>query len=206
MRSGGLVQDSLMVKLIVGELSKRGWVETRGNLTSGICLTGPLSVIGGPITPRASDSPTASFLLDGFPRTKNQAQSLDSEVAMNLVCSPFPTARLGMFANLLHLFQVVNLDVPHDAILDRIANRLVVSLPFLSEHTDPDTFEQHEPSGRTYNMTWNKPKNPGVDDITGEPLTLRSDDCPVSITMQEPTQIFANPRLGNILQASEVLC
>ncbi|CAZ84529.1 unnamed protein product [Tuber melanosporum] len=140
MRSGGLVQDSLMVKLIVGELSKRGWVETRGNLTSGICLTGPLSVIGGPITPRASDSPTASFLLDGFPRTKNQAQSLDSEVAMNLV---------------------VNLDVPHDVILDRIANRLV-----------------HEPSGRVYNMTWNKPKNPGVDDVTGEPLTRRPDDCP----------------------------
>ena len=29
-------------------------------------------------------------------------------------------------------------------------------------------------------MTWNKPKNPGVDDVTGEPLTRRSDDCPVS--------------------------
>jgi len=136
MRSGGLVQDSLMVKLIVGELSKRGWVQTHGNLTSGICLTGPLSIIGGPITPRASDSPAASFLLDGFPRTKNQAQSLDSEVAMNLVCSPFPTAKLSMFANLLYLRQVVNLDVPHDVILDRIANRLVVSLLFLSEHTD----------------------------------------------------------------------
>jgi adenylate kinase len=95
-----------------------------------------------------------------------------------------------MFANLLYLRQVVNLDVPHDVILDRIANRLVVSLPFLSEHTDSDTVEQHEPSGRTYNMTWNKPKNPGVDDVTGEPLTRRSDDCPVSITMQESIHKF----------------
>ncbi|KAH8144749.1 uncharacterized protein LAJ45_11250 [Morchella importuna] len=116
MKSGGLVHDSIMVKLIVGELSKRGWVETRGNMAS------------------------ASFLLDGFPRTQSQAKSLDEEVQMNLV---------------------VNLDVPHDVILERIAGRLV-----------------HEPSGRVYNTTWNKPMNPGVDDITGEPLTRRSDDQP----------------------------
>ncbi len=51
------------------------------------------------------------------------------------------------------------MNVPHDAIIDRVANRLV-----------------HEPSGRVYNMTWNPPKNPGVDDVTGEPLTLRTDD------------------------------
>lgn len=140
MKSGGLVHDSIMVKLIVGELSKRGWVETRGNMVSGLCLTGPLSVISKPSAPAASDCPSASFLLDGFPRTQSQAKSLDEEVRMNLV---------------------VNLDVPHDVILERIAGRLV-----------------HEPSGRVYNTTWNKPMNPGVDDITGEPLTRRSDDQP----------------------------
>lgn len=86
MRAGGLVHDSLMVKLIVGELSKRGWVESRGNLTSGICLTGPLNILGKPVGPKAaSDCPSASFLLDGFPRTQSQAVSLDEEVRMNLV-------------------------------------------------------------------------------------------------------------------------
>ena len=61
--------------------------------------------------------------------------------------------------------QVVNIDVPHDVILDRIANRMV-----------------HAQSGRVYNMTWNPPKVAGLDDITGEPLTRRADDCPVSLT------------------------
>lgn len=78
----------------------------------------------------------------------------------------------------------MNLDVPHDVILDRVAGRLVVRFFFylLSPSTIDTglllTFQQHEPSGRIYNTTWNKPVNPGVDDITGEPLTRRSDDHP----------------------------
>ena len=34
----------------------------------------------------------------------------------------------------------------------------------------------HEPSGRVYNTTFNAPKVPGRDDITGEALVQRSDD------------------------------
>ena len=56
----------------------------------------------------------------------------------------------------------MNLDVPRDVILERIANRMV-----------------HAPSGRVYNMNWNPPKVPGYDDVTGEKLTRRPDDCPV---------------------------
>ncbi|KAF8136595.1 adenylate kinase [Boletus edulis] len=36
----------------------------------------------------------------------------------------------------------------------------------------------HLPSGRTYSTSYNPPKIPGLDDITGEPLTKRSDDNP----------------------------
>ncbi len=56
---------------------------------------------------------------------------------------------------------VVNLDVPDDVILSRISDRWV-----------------HLPSGRIYNLSYNPPRVPGHDDITGEPLTKRPDDNP----------------------------
>lgn len=54
---------------------------------------------------------------------------------------------------------VVNLDVPYRVIIDRIVNRWI-----------------HAPSGRTYNLTYNPPKVPGKDDVTGESLSKRLDD------------------------------
>ena len=57
---------------------------------------------------------------------------------------------------------VVNLDVPDSIILNRISDRWV-----------------HLPSGRVYNMSYNRPKVDGFDDETGEPLTKRPDDNPV---------------------------
>lgn len=53
----------------------------------------------------------------------------------------------------------VHLVTPPSVILSRIAKRWV-----------------HEPSGRVYNTDFNAPKVPGRDDVTGEPLTQRSDD------------------------------
>ncbi|KAJ1647122.1 Adenylate kinase 2 [Coemansia erecta] len=58
---------------------------------------------------------------------------------------------------------VVNLVVPEDVILSRIIERYV-----------------HVPSGRVYNLTYNPPRVPGVDDVTGEPLEHRPDDNPES--------------------------
>lgn len=56
---------------------------------------------------------------------------------------------------------IVNLDVADEIILGRIADRWV-----------------HLPSGRVYNMSYNRPKIDGRDDVTGEPLTKRPDDNP----------------------------
>ncbi|XP_072381362.1 GTP:AMP phosphotransferase AK3, mitochondrial [Diabrotica undecimpunctata] len=55
----------------------------------------------------------------------------------------------------------INLVVPTEVIVSRVTGRWV-----------------HLPSGRVYNDTFNKPKVPGKDDITGEPLTKRGDDTP----------------------------
>jgi len=56
---------------------------------------------------------------------------------------------------------VVNLDVPDEVILSRISDRWI-----------------HLPSGRVYNMSYNRPKVTGLDDETGEALTKRPDDNP----------------------------
>lgn len=59
-------------------------------------------------------------------------------------------------SNLTH---VIELDVPESAILRRVQERYI-----------------HLKSGRVYNMSYNPPKVPGYDDVTGEPLVRREDD------------------------------
>jgi len=71
---------------------------------------------------------------------------------------------------------VINLDVPDDVILSRISDRWV-----------------HLPSGRVYNMSYNRPKVEGHDDPTGEPLVKRPDDNPVQFA--HPTLFYALLRL-----------
>ncbi|KAF8509261.1 adenylate kinase-domain-containing protein [Gautieria morchelliformis] len=85
------------------------------------------------------------WILDGFPRTLGQAELLDSHLRNNE--SP--------------LSLIVNLDVPDEVILSRIADRWV-----------------HLPSGRVYNLGYNRPRVDGRDDVTGEPLSKRPDDNP----------------------------
>ena len=94
--------------------------------------------------------PNSSYILDGFPRTRRQAKYLsDAGVLVNFV---------------------VNLDVPHSVILDRIANRWV-----------------HPGSGRVYNLTYSPPKVFGKDDVTGEKLVRRKADDPVRLSTIQNT-------------------
>ncbi|MFT3814824.1 MAG: adenylate kinase [Acidovorax sp.] len=79
------------------------------------------------------------FLFDGFPRTIPQAEA--------------------MKAAGVKLDYVLEIDVPFDAIIDRMGGR-----------------RQHPPSGRTYHVKFNPPKVEGKDDVTGEPLVQRDDD------------------------------
>ncbi len=79
------------------------------------------------------------FLFDGFPRTIPQADAMKSAG--------------------VQLDYVLEIDVPFDAIIDRMSGR-----------------RSHPPSGRTYHIKFNPPKVAGVDDVTGEPLVQRADD------------------------------
>jgi adenylate kinase len=79
------------------------------------------------------------FLFDGFPRTIPQAEAMkDAGVKIDVV---------------------LELDVPDDAIIERMSGRRV-----------------HLASGRTYHLKFNPPKLDGRDDLTGEPLIQRDDD------------------------------
>ena len=79
------------------------------------------------------------FLFDGFPRTIPQAEAM-KEAGVKLD-------------------YVLEIDVPFDAIIERMSGR-----------------RSHPASGRTYHVKFNPPKTEGVDDITGEPLVQRDDD------------------------------
>jgi adenylate kinase len=54
---------------------------------------------------------------------------------------------------------VLEIDVPDADIVERMAGR-----------------RAHLPSGRTYHVKFNPPKNAGLDDVTSEPLVQRDDD------------------------------
>jgi nucleoside-triphosphate--adenylate kinase len=113
MDTGGLVPDSLIIRLVLDEAEKEF---DSGN----------------------------SLLLDGFPRTMEQAKALGNSVQVDLV---------------------VDLDVPNGTIVERIADRWI-----------------HPASCRVYNLSYNPPRVPGKDDITGEDLFQRDDDKPETVT------------------------
>ena len=80
------------------------------------------------------------FLFDGFPRTIVQADAMKAAgVKLDLV---------------------LEIDVPDEAIIERMSGRRV-----------------HVASGRSYHLKFNPPKVAGKDDLTGEDLILRVDDA-----------------------------
>jgi adenylate kinase len=79
------------------------------------------------------------FLFDGFPRTIPQADAMKTAG--------------------VKLDYVLEIDVPFDAIIERMSGR-----------------RSHTSSGRTYHVKYNPPKVEGKDDVTGEALIQREDD------------------------------
>jgi adenylate kinase len=99
------------------------------------------------------------FLFDGFPRTIPQADA--------------------MKAAGVKLDYVLEIDVPFDAIIERMSGR-----------------RSHPASGRTYHVKFNPPKTTGVDDVTGEPLVQRDDDKEETVKKASGRLQRPNPPAG----------
>jgi len=97
-------------------------------------------IIIGLVKDRLKETDCASgYLFDGFPRTIPQADAM-KDAGVNID-------------------YVLEIDVPDEAIIERMSGRRV-----------------HQPSGRTYHDKFNPPKVAGKDDVTGEDLIQRDDD------------------------------
>ncbi|MBC3936499.1 adenylate kinase [Undibacterium rugosum] len=91
------------------------------------------------------------YLFDGFPRTIPQADAMkEAGVSIDYV---------------------LEIDVPDEAIVDRMSGRRV-----------------HTASGRTYHVKFNPPKVEGKDDVTGEDLVQRPDDA--EETVKKRLQVY----------------
>ena len=97
-------------------------------------------IIIGLVKERIAQADCANgFLFDGFPRTIVQADAMkDAGVKLDYV---------------------LEIDVPFDAIIERMSGR-----------------RSHPARGRPYHVKFNPPKGADTDDETGEPLIQREDD------------------------------
>ncbi len=111
-------------------------------------------IIIGLVKERIAEPDCANgFLFDGFPRTIPQAEAMkNAGVKLDLV---------------------LEIDVPDEAIIERMSGRRV-----------------HAASGRTYHVNFNPPKVTGKDDVTGEDLIQRKDD--EEATVRTRLQVYQN--------------
>ena len=127
-------------------------LEAKSLMDAGILVSD--DVIVGLVEERISaDDCSEGFLFDGFPRTIPQAEAL--------------------IERYINIDAVVEIDVPDQDIIDRMAGR-----------------RMHPASGRNYHIIFNPPKNEGKDDITGEDLILREDDKPE--TVKDRLKVYAD--------------
>ncbi len=110
-------------------------------------------IIIGLVKERITQADCANgFLFDGFPRTIAQADAMkDAGVKIDYV---------------------LEIDVPFDAIIERMSGR-----------------RSHPASGRTYHVKFNPPKAEGKDDVTGEALIQRADDQ--TATVQKRLDVYS---------------
>lgn len=152
-KAGGLVADDLMLRLISGELRSRGWLRPPI-----MTLSAEATSTEGSFHSSASMDAFNSLPFQMDEHTIPQA-SEDPNASFMLDGYPRTVAQAITLDKIVPMNLVVSIQTPFSVILERIAGRWV-----------------HEPSGRVYNTSFNRPRVPGRDDVTGEPLVQRPDD------------------------------
>lgn len=154
MSRGELVPDSIILRLIRNALTTKGWL---------ISKDGPKPYT---LNSMATDTSSPDLDQDSF---VNVSPPLDAEYEYSdhpdasFILDGFPrnATQADQLDNMIPINLAIHVHTPTEIILDRICNRWI-----------------HPPSGRTYNTTFNPPKQDGVDDVTGEKLVQRDDDKP----------------------------
>lgn len=154
MNKGDLVPDTMILRLIRHALTQRGWLIPREGVK-------PVE-----LNATATDAPPSNLPKDDI---VNVSPPLDAEYDhsdhpdASFILDGFPrnASQATQLDKLVPINMAIHVHTPTEIILDRICNRWV-----------------HPPSGRTYNTTFNPPKEEGKDDVTGEKLVQRDDDKP----------------------------
>ncbi|TLS23006.1 uncharacterized protein PpBr36_05637 [Pyricularia pennisetigena] len=156
MKAGGLVSDDLILRLISNEFNKRGWLFADPATKASSIMT--LASASAVADQSAFSHDTDVFLGNN---TGGPPPRLSDNPAASFLLDGFPrtAAQAERLEQVVPINLAVSIRTPFEVIMQRISGRWV-----------------HEPSGRVYNDTFNAPKVPGHDDVTGEPLVRRPDD------------------------------
>jgi adenylate kinase len=167
MKAGGLVADELMLRLISHELQTRGWLFDHTG-RPGVMTLNSEATNAESLSSTLEPSSAASFFGGAPPPGISASASSNADFsqpsddpAASFILDGFPrtATQASSLEPLVPINLAVSLRTPFDIVLGRITGRWV-----------------HEPSGRVYNTTFNAPRVPGRDDVTGEPLIQRPDD------------------------------
>ena len=136
--TGDLIRDNIARSTPMG-------VHFRDLVAAGLFV--PDDVVNQMVKARLSQDDTErGYILDGYPRTLNQAQWLDAHLESRDIAAPVPVV-------------AVSIEVRYDELLRRVTGRRMAPV-----------------SKRIYNIYTHPPRSPGVCDVDGEPLVQRPDD------------------------------
>jgi adenylate kinase len=144
----------MILRLIRNALTTRGWLIPAGGLQA---FTVNSMATAAQLDPSLSSDPIT------IPSDQESDYQYSEHPDASFLLDGFPrnAVQAAQLEEMVPVNLAIHVHTPFSIIESRMSNRWV-----------------HPASGRVYNATFNAPKLPGKDDITGEPLVQRDDDKP----------------------------